>query len=215
MKSEQLISNLSRHPPRNVGLLPDARVAGAALLSLILVMALSVLWLRPRDDLATLLLVENHLFLLKLFFTVGVSVSVLPIVCDLCVPGRRIRFGVFLLVTPFAVLMILVLREIAGQQFDGIGNNVGRAWLDCLWQIPSLAAPAFVILAITARRLGPTDLRRTGAFIGVLAGAIGAVGYALHCSHDSVVFVGVAYSFGIIEVAVLGTVLGPRLLRWV
>ncbi len=214
MKSDQLISNLSRRPPRNMGLMPDARVACAALLSLIVVMALSVLWLRPRGDLATLLLVENHLFLIKLFFTVGVSAAVLPIVCDLCVPGRRIRFGAFL-VAPFAVIMLLVLREIAGPQFDGIGNNVGRAWLDCLWQIPSLAAPAFVILAITARRLAPTDLRLTGASIGVLAGAIGAVGYALHCSHDSVVFVGVAYSFGIIEVAVLGTLLGPRVLRWV
>lgn len=215
MKSEELIADLSRNPPRHTfsgsGV---ALVACAALLSLIAALALSLLWLQPRSDLAISLVLGNHFFLLKLFFTVSVAVSALPIVCDLCVPGRRIKSGFLLVTIPFAVIMFLAVRELAGLQVGGLSNELDDTWLDCLWQIPSLAAPAFIIMAIAARRLAPTDLRRTGAYIGLLAGGIGAVGYALHCHHDSVAFVGIAYTIAIVEMAIVGSLLGPRLLRW-
>jgi hypothetical protein len=77
-----------------------------------------------------------------------------------------------------------------------------------------LGAPALIILASAVRRLAPTDLSRTGAYIGLLAGGIGAAGYALHCHHDSVAFIGIAYTLAILEIALFGALVGPRILRW-
>lgn len=214
MNTDDLIADLGRHPPRDTSLASSAMVVGAALLSLIVALTLSILWLKPRDDLAVPLIVENHVFLLKLVFTVGVVVGALPIVRDLCVPGRRIKSASLLMAMPFVIIMVLALRELAERHVGGLAHDVDHTWLDCLWQIPALAAPAFIILAFVVRRLAPTDLSRTGAYIGLLAGGIGAVGYALHCHHDSVAFVGIAYTLAIVETALLGALIGPRILRW-
>lgn len=213
MNTDDLIADLGRHPPRETSLASSAMV-GAALLSLIIALTLSILWLKPRDDLAVPLIVANHVFLLKLVFTVSVIVGALPIVRDLCIPGRRIKSGSLMMAMPFVIIMVLALRELAERHVGGLAHDVDHTWLECLWQIPALAAPAFMILALTARRLAPTDLSRTGAYIGLLAGGIGAVGYALHCHHDSVAFVGIAYTFAIVETALLGALIGPRILRW-
>lgn len=51
--------------------------------------------------------------------------------------------------------------------------------------IPALAVPALAILALLVRRLAPTSLSMTGAYIGLAAGGIGAVRYTFHCDDDS------------------------------
>ena len=214
MNTDDLMADLGREPPRKMSPSPNVMVPGAALFSLIVVLILSILWLKPRSDLAMPLIVDNHIFLLKLIFTTGVIVAALPIVRDLAVPGRRIRSVSVLTAVPFVVIMALALRELAQQHVGAWPYHGEHATLECLWQIPALAAPAFFILAIAVRRLGPTDLSRTGAYIGLLAGGIGALGYALHCHHDSVAFVGVTYTLAILETALLGALLSPRILRW-
>lgn len=214
MNTDDLIADLGHRPPRKPSPPPSAIVVAAALLSLAVALMLSMLWLKPRSDLAVPLIVDNHIFLLKLVFTVSVVAGALPIVRDLCVPGRRIKSGSLLMAMPFVIIVVLALRELAERHVGGLAHDVDHTWLDCLWQIPALAAPAFIILALAVRRLAPTDLSRTGAYIGVLAGGIGAVGYALHCHHDSVAFVGIAYTLAIVETALLGALIGPRILRW-
>jgi hypothetical protein len=214
MNTDDLIANLGRHPPRKSSLTPNAMVLGAALLSLVIALMLSILWLEPRSDLAIQMIFDNRIFLLKLVFATSVVIAALPIVRDLSVPGRRIKSGAILMAMPFVAVMILVLCELSERHTDVWAHHGGHAALKCLWQIPALAAPAFLILAYAVRQLGPTDLRRAGAYTGLLAGGIGAVGYALHCHHDSTVFVGVAYTLAILETALVGALLGPRLLRW-
>lgn len=214
MNTDDLIAELGNHPPRRAIFAPSAVLLTATLLSLIAALLLSIFWLKPRSDLAIPLIFHNEIFLLKLVFTVSVVVAALPILGDLSVPGRRIRFGSILTAMPFVVLMSLALRELAGRHGGGWPHDGEHAALQCLWQIPALAAPAFILLAMAVRRLGPTDLSRTGAYIGLLAGGIGAIGYALHCHHDSVVFVGFAYPLAIVESALLGALIGPRILRW-
>jgi hypothetical protein len=211
---DDLIADLGRRPPRGAWPAPSAIVVGAVLLSLIVALALSTLWLKPRSDLAISLIIENHVFLLKLAFAVGVVVSALPIVRDLSIPGRRIRSGSVLAVIPFVVILVLAWHEL-GERHIGVQSlHDKHAMLECLWQIPTLAVPAFIILTIAVRRLGPTDLSRTGAYIGLLAGGIGTAGYALHCHSDSVAFVGIAYTLAIVETALFGALVGPRILRW-
>lgn len=215
MTTDRFIADLSRNPPRRTfsgrGV---ALVAGAALLSLVVALAISFFWLAPRNDLAFPLLAANHIFLLKIFFTVGVAVSILPVVCDTCIPGRRFNSAFLLAVVPFVVIAILAIHEIAVLPTRAAGEHLDRSWLDCLWQIPSLAAPAFIILAVTARHFAPTNLKHAGFFIGLLAGGIGAIGYTLHCHHDSLAFVGIAYTSAIAEMAILGGLIGPRVLQW-
>lgn len=62
--------------------------------------------------------------------------------------------------------------------------------------------------------MSQTDLVRTGALVGLTAGAVSAVGYALHCMDDAVPFVAVWYGGTILLCALAGALLGPRLLRW-
>ncbi len=64
------------------------------------------------------------------------------------------------------------------------------------------------------RRLAPVYLVRAGAYVGLLAGAIGAAGYALHCHDDSIAFVAIAYTLAMAEAVIFGAIIGPRLLRW-
>jgi len=64
------------------------------------------------------------------------------------------------------------------------------------------------------RALAPTRLRLAGFAAGLLAGAIGAAGYALSCTEESTAFIAVWYSAGIVLTGLLGGALGGRLLRW-
>ena len=92
---------------------------------------------------------------------------------------------------------------------------VGHMWLECLVSIPIIAVVPFAVLVWAVRRFAaPTDLVRTGALVGLVAGGISAMGYALHCMDDSVPFVALWYGGTIASCTLAGAVLGPRLLRW-
>jgi hypothetical protein len=48
----------------------------------------------------------------------------------------------------------------------------------------------------------------------LLAGAIGAIGYSLHCPEAAIAFVAIWYTAGIVLAGALGAALGPLVLRW-
>jgi hypothetical protein len=214
MTLDELVTRLGREDPRPSWPGPTAMLAGAAVAALIAVLALALLWLRPRADLGPEL-AANYVFVLKLVFTMGVVASALPIVRDLATPGRRLGWASALAALPFVVIAALALHEIMGLLPGQWPGHVGHArWFDCLWQIPALALPAFVILALAVRALAPTHLVRTGAFLGLVSGGLGAIGYALHCHDDAVAFVALSYTLAMAEVTFLGALAGPHVLRW-
>ncbi len=186
----------------------------AAVPALLLALILSVIWLRPRADLMTTMAADNHVFLLKLAFALGVVFSALPIVRDLSVPGRRLGVWSLLAIVPFAIVGALAFHEALGPHTHVAHHANFASWVECLWQIPALSIPALAILFVAIRRLAPTNLRLTGAYIGLAAGGIGAAGYAFHCDHDSMTFIATFYSIAILEMAVLGALFGPNVLRW-
>ena len=51
----------------------------------------------------------------------------------------------------------------------------------------------FAVIIWAVRQAMPTDLRRAGALAGLVAGALSATGYALHCVDDSVPFIALWY----------------------
>lgn len=91
-----------------------------------------------------------------------------------------------------------------------VGTELGM----CAVCIPLFAIIPFVALIWALRRGAPTNLRRAGATAGLVAGALGAVVYAFHCPDDSIPFIAIWYGAMVSLCAVIGAILGPRLLRW-
>jgi hypothetical protein len=90
----------------------------------------------------------------------------------------------------------------------------GPEWMMCLACIPVFAIAPFATLIWALRMAAPTDLRRTGAIAGLVAGALGATAYAFHCPGDSIPFIAIWYGLPVLFWTLLGAILGPRLLRW-
>lgn len=213
MNTEDLIKHLSQDAQARPVFRPALAVLISTIVALTLALILSLVWLTPRADLLASLTADNHVFFLKIAFALGIVFSALPIIRDLSVPGRRLGSWSLLALAPFAVIGILALNS--STSVHGAPHHADLAsWVECLWQIPALSIPALAILLIAVRSLAPTNLRLIGAYIGLAAGGIGAVGYAFHCDDDSMVFIATFYSLAIFEMAVVGALLGPRFLRW-
>ncbi len=90
----------------------------------------------------------------------------------------------------------------------------GRTWRVCPWNIALLSVPGFAAAIWAMRGLAPTRLRLAGASAGMLAGALGALVYSLHCPEQAAPFIAVWYVAGIAIPAAVGALVGPQLLRW-
>ena len=91
---------------------------------------------------------------------------------------------------------------------------LGATWKTCPLNIALLSSPVFIAAFWAMRGLAPTRPAQAGGVAGLLAGAAGAAVYALHCPEMAAPFLGVWYVLGMAIPALLGAVLGPRLLHW-
>jgi hypothetical protein len=91
---------------------------------------------------------------------------------------------------------------------------LGQSWMQCPWAVLALSTPGLAASLWALRRLAPTHARLAGLSAGLLAGSLGALGYALACPEASAAFVAAWYSLGILLTGALGALLGPRVLRW-
>lgn len=96
-------------------------------------------------------------------------------------------------------------------RFTGL---LGHSWALCPWFVLALSTPALAGLLWALRHLAPTRPRAAGFAAGLLAGSLGAAGYALACTELAMSFVAAWYTLGILMTGVLGALLGPRVLRW-
>ena len=95
-----------------------------------------------------------------------------------------------------------------------LGSLLGETWKHCSYRIIWIGLPSMVLSLWAIKQLAPTDLNRAGACAGLFGGAVGASVYALHCSEKTAPFVAVWYVAGMIVPAVIGWIVGPRVLRW-
>jgi hypothetical protein len=91
---------------------------------------------------------------------------------------------------------------------------LGHSWSRCPVNVLALSMPALAGALWALRGLAPTRPRAAGLAAGLLAGALGALGYSLSCTELSPAFVAVWYSLGIGLAGALGAALGPLVLRW-
>lgn len=179
---------------------------GVALLS-------AVLALGPRWDLHE----PNALRFLLLKLALGVAVMLLGSVFLIkhARPGGEFHSWALLAGVPLLIAVALGAISLISMPSAHWDHMVlGDQWLECLVSIPIIAVVPFAAIMAAVRMAAPTNLVRTGALAGLVAGGISAVGYALHCTDDSLPFVGLWYSGTIVLCTVAGALLGPRLLRW-
>ena len=166
-----------------------------------------------RADLAAAFLLP--MFWVKLGFVAGLAAASLFAALRLSRPGMPLAWVPGALAAP--VLAIWLLAAIALARADTAQRALlffGNTWDECPFLIALLSVPAFVAAMWAMKGLAPTRLRLAGAAAGLLAGAVGALVYCLHCPEMAAPFIGVWYLLGMLIPSAVGALLGPRLLRW-
>lgn len=209
MKTDDLIDLLAR----GAGPAPRAvvawRLGPSALLGAMLAMGLAVaIGLLPMGHLA------SSGMALKLAYAAALATAAsawLARIARPAAPQRLQRGGVVAVLA--VVLLTGTLLWLAAPAESRVVLFLGRSWRSCPWLVALLSVPALALLLWALRGLGVTQPRRAGLAAGLLAGALGMGGYALHCPEQSPVFVAFWYSLGVAVVAGLGAWVGPRVLR--
>jgi len=213
MKTDELVALLSMNP-EPVARRSVARTLGVALAAgSIVALGITSVGLGVRSDLMT---ARALMFLIvKLSFAVGIVSLALVYLTKLARPGGERKAPSFLVAMPFLAIVVLAAISLGfapSSHWDQM--IVGDQWLECLLSIPIIATVPFAVSIWAVRRAAPTNLARTGAFAGLIAGGVSAMAYALHCTDDSLPFVAVWYGGTIVLCTLAGAALGPRLLRW-
>ena len=175
---------------------------------LLLVFALGV-----RGDLAQA--AGELMFWLKPAFAACLALAGLIAAERLARPGMRLGLVWVVLAMPVLVLWLvaamLLVDAAPAQRADLI---FGTTWKECPFNIAFISLPLFAAALWALKGLAPTRLALAGAGAGLLAGALGALVYALHCTESTAPFLAVWYLVGISIPTLAGAVLGPRVLRW-
>jgi hypothetical protein len=213
MKTDELVEMLgiSAKPVDRTTLVRTLSLAGAASGIAALVIACLVFGVR-----ADLMEARALTFLfVKLVFTVGIVGLALVYLTKLARPGGERRMQSFIVALPFLAIIALAAISLGlAPRAHWDTMILGDDWLECLLSVPIIAIVPFAISIWAVRRGAPTDLVRTGAIAGLVAGGVSAMAYALHCTDDSLPFVAVWYGGTIALCTLAGAALGPRLLRW-
>jgi hypothetical protein len=213
MKTEDLIDLLStnvepvdhRQIVRNIGM----AVATGAIVALAIVLFV----LGPRADLTSLRIWLQAA--LKIAATAVILVPASIYLIRLARPGGEQSTPAALVVLPFIAVMLLAALSLTFAPSEHWkGTILSDEWLECVISIPLIAIVPFAVITWVVRQMAPTDLPRTGALVGLIAGCVSAIGYAFHCADDSVPFFALWYGGTIALCTLAGWKLGPKLLRW-
>lgn len=211
MKTTELIDNLVtdlRPALTRERRLMIAIAAGA-------VVALAVLWIWHgfREDLAQA--VRTGPFWMKWIFALAMAV----VAFGLCTRVARPESGpgwwlAAVMVPPLFAAGMAAIEMLGASPGQRPLLVRGHSALECLWLIAALSVPLLLAVLWAFRRFAPTRFRLAGFSGGLLAGSVAAAVYSLHCDETSTVFIATWYGLGMLLPAVLGLLLGPRMLRW-
>lgn len=211
MRTDHLIRALAADDKRAS---PLARFLYVALTAAFVVAAiLFAIRLGPRSDIAAVAFDPRFLF--KFVVTLLLAATALGLALRLARPGAETGYAWLMLAAAPALLAFGVLAELAAVPTASWGARlIGTNWLHCLTSVPLLSLPLLAAALIGLRHGAPTRPALAGAVAGILAGGLGAALYAAHCTDDSPLFVATWYTIAIGGMAVLGSVIGRKILRW-
>jgi hypothetical protein len=213
MKTDDLVAALSSHIEPVNRRLVSRTVYVALAAGTVVAIGIMLVGLGIRPDVMT---ARALMFLLlKLAFAVGTVGVALVYLTRLARPGGERKTSSVSPVIPFAAIVLLSAISLGFAPSSHWNKMImGDQWLECLLSIPIISIVPFAVIIAAVRRAAPTNLARTGAFAGLVAGGVSAMAYALHCTDDSLPFVAVWYGGTIVLCTLAGATLGPRLLRW-
>ena len=211
MKTDALIEMLARDAgpaPRN----PEARrLAPVVLLGLLASGTLALLTIGPLPS----AMFTTPAPWIKILYALSLAAAATVLTARLARPLARLKVPVA------SALLVILLMATAGSfafmrtpEDARLAALLGKTWWMCPWLLIGLSLPALGGALWAVRGLAPTRPDRAGLACGLLAGCLGAAGYALACPESSTTFVAVWYTLGIGLTAALGRVLGPAVLRW-
>jgi hypothetical protein len=152
---------------------------------------------------------------IKLFYGAALGAAALWWVGRSARPGAVQRPARITVLTVLATMLSLAIASWVGTPAPArLAALVGSDPLGCIRNVALSALPVAAALGVALRRLAPTQLRSAGAAAGLAAGAIGSAIYSLTCTETGIPFTAIWYTSGMVVVAGLGALLGPRVLRW-
>jgi hypothetical protein len=191
----------------------DRRMAGALALGAAAALALMIVSLGMRPDLATA--ATGGMLWTKLGYASLLAGGGYVLCLQAARPAARPGWRISLILAPVALAVIAGLQRTSALASEArITEWLGETAAICPWLIGALSLPCLLALCLVLRRAAPTRLRWAGFCAGVLSGAISMLVYSLHCPETGVAFVATWYTLGACVPAAAGALLGPRLLRW-
>lgn len=211
MRTDELIDLLATGAGSSPRAVAARRLAPAAALGLSASVAGALLVLGPIP--AELFATEAPW--LKLAYAGALGAAAAWLAARLGRPAARTEGPARLLIGVVAAMALLGALAVLTAPADGrMATLLGHSWSRCPLNILVLSLPALAGALWALRGLAPTQARAAGLAAGILAGALGAFGYALACTELSPAFIAVWYSLGIGMAGALGAALGPLTLRW-
>ena len=186
---------------------------GAAGLSAALAGIVVYFALGPRPDIAAA--AETVRFLFKFVAMITLAVSAFALLRALSRPGEGWRKAMPLIAAAPALLALAVLIELAVLPPDAwVASLLGRNSLACFLSISLIGLGPLAAFLAALSHGAPTRPGLAGAAAGLLAGAIAATLYALHCTDDSPLFVATWYTLAIATLSLTGAAAAKRFARW-
>ena len=212
MRTSELIAALSADPvPEPIRL--GRRVAAALVIGLVGSVALYVLWLGPRPDIAAAC--RSMRFWLKFVDSFAFALPTLLLTLRLARPDAKPRALALWLAAPFILLAAGVVVELlVVPQGEWLSRLMGTTAMHCTITISMLAAPVLAALIVALRAGAPLHPGLTGALAGAAAAGVGALVYASSCPGDSPLFVATWYPLATLICMGFGALAGRRFLAW-
>jgi hypothetical protein len=214
MRTDELINTLvADHAAR-----PRAKPVGRSL-AMAIIAGLGVsavlfsLTLGVRPDLLAAL--ATWRFDLKLVDNLVLVIAATWVALRLSRPTTTTVSGMRALLVPALLLLGAVVYELVTvQSSEWLSRAMGINASMCFMSIISLSLVPLMAVIYALRQGAPSSPTVAGAVGGLLAGAIGATVFAMHCTNDSPLFVAIWYALAVGVMATLGLVVGRQVLHW-
>jgi hypothetical protein len=211
VKTDDLINLLAEDAPVRMRL--GRALIYASIVGIVVSIAVLLSTIGIRHNMATA--IETTRVLFKVGETFLLAVLAGRLVFQIGRPAAPLKFRSWSLILPAALLLIAVFTEIVVIPPGSWQTRlVGSYAAYCVMFIPLLSIAPLVGFLIALRQGAPENPGLAGAVAGLASGAIAAAIYAWHCPDDSPLFLATWYSLAITFVALVGYLLGRRLLRW-
>jgi hypothetical protein len=130
-------------------------------------------------------------------------------------PGKRVSTALLPIGAVFLGLLLAGIVGFARESDASWGELLsGELLANCLICVPVVAVPTLAALFWALRRGAPVYPALSGAAAGLVAGAMAVAALALHQPVVSILATAVLYGSAITSCALVGALIGSRLLRW-